>query len=206
MAQFIKIYENKPNEAAIAKVVKVLKDGGLVIYPTDTVYGLGCDITNTKALERIAKIKGIKLEKANFSFICHDLSNLSDYVRQIDTPTFKLLKRALPGPYTFILPGNNNLPKEFKKKTTVGIRVPDNEIALAIVKLLGNPIVSTSIHDDDDVIEYTTDPELIFEKWQNLVDMVIDGGYGDNMGSTIIDLSGDEPIVVREGKGSLDIL
>ncbi|MFV8355184.1 L-threonylcarbamoyladenylate synthase [Flavobacterium sp. XS1P32] len=206
MAQFIKIYENKPNEAAIAKVVKVLKEGGLVIYPTDTVYGLGCDITNTKALERIAKIKGIKLEKANFSFICHDLSNLSDYVRQIDTPTFKLLKRALPGPYTFILPGNNNLPKEFKKKTTVGIRVPENEIALAIVKLLGNPIVSTSIHDDDDVIEYTTDPELIFEKWQNLVDMVIDGGYGDNMGSTIIDLSGDEPIVVREGKGSLDIL
>ena len=206
MAQFIKIYEDKPNEAAIAKVVKVLKEGGLVIYPTDTVYGLGCDITNTKALERIAKIKGIKLDKANFSFICHDLSNLSDYVRQIDTQTFKLLKRALPGPYTFILPGNNNLPKEFKKKTTVGIRVPDNSIALEIVKQLGNPIVSTSIHDDDDVIEYTTDPELIFEKWQNLVDMVIDGGYGDNMGSTIIDLSGDEPVVVREGKGSLDIL
>ncbi len=206
MAQFIKIYEDKPNEAAIAKVVKVLKEGGLVIYPTDTVYGLGCDITNTKALERIAKIKGIKLDKANFSFICHDLSNLSDYVRQIDTPTFKLLKRALPGPYTFILSGNNNLPKEFKKKTTVGIRVPDNSIALEIVKQLGNPIVSTSIHDDDDVIEYTTDPELIFEKWQNLVDMVIDGGYGDNIGSTIIDLSGDEPIVVREGKGSLDIL
>ncbi|MFV8376803.1 L-threonylcarbamoyladenylate synthase [Flavobacterium sp. LB1P62] len=206
MAQFIKIYADKPNEAAIAKVVKVLKDGGLVIYPTDTVYGLGCDITNTKALERIAKIKGIKLDKANFSFVCHDLSNLSDYVKQIDTATFKLLKRALPGPYTFILPGNNNLPKEFKKKTTVGIRVPDNSIALEIVRQLGNPIVSTSIHDDDDVIEYTTDPELIFEKWQNLVDLVIDGGYGDNMGSTIIDLSGDEPIVVREGKGSLDIL
>lgn len=206
MAQFIKIYPDKPNEAAIAKVVKVLKDGGLVIYPTDTVYGLGCDITNTKALERIAKIKGIKLEKANFSFICHDLSNISDYVRQIDTATFKLLKRALPGPYTFILPGNNNLPKEFKKKTTVGIRVPDNSIALEIVRQLGNPIVSTSIRDDDDVIEYTTDPELIFEKWQNLVDMVIDGGYGDNVGSTIIDLSGDEPEVIREGKGSLDIL
>ena len=206
MAQFIKIYEDKPNEAAIAKVVKVLKEGGLIIYPTDTVYGLGCDITNTKALERIAKIKGIKLEKANFSFICHDLSNISDYVRQIDTSTFKLLKRALPGPYTFILPGNNNLPKEFKKKTTVGIRVPDNSIALEIVKMLGNPIVSTSIRDEDDVIEYTTDPELIFEKWQNLVDMVIDGGYGDNVGSTIIDLSGDEPVVLREGKGSLDIL
>lgn len=206
MAQFIKIYPDKPNEAAIAKVVKVLQDGGLVIYPTDTVYGLGCDITNTKALERIAKIKGVKLDKANFSFICHDLSNISDYVRQIDTATFKLLKRALPGPYTFILPGNNNLPKEFKKKTTVGIRVPDNCIALEIVKQLGNPIVSTSIRDDDDVIEYTTDPELIFEKWQNLVDMVIDGGYGANVGSTIIDLSGDEPIVIREGKGSLDIL
>jgi tRNA threonylcarbamoyl adenosine modification protein (Sua5/YciO/YrdC/YwlC family) len=206
MAQFIKIYEDKPNEAAIAKVVKVLKDGGLVIYPTDTVYGLGCDITNSKALERIAKIKGVKLEKANFSFICHDLSNLSDYVKQVDTATFKLLKRALPGPYTFILPGNNNLPKEFKKKTTVGIRIPDNNIALEIVRQLGNPIVSTSIRDEDDVIEYTTDPELIFEKWQNLVDMVIDGGYGDNKGSTIIDLSGDEPIVVREGKGSLDIL
>ncbi len=206
MAQFLKIYEDKPNEAAIAKVVKVLKDGGLVIYPTDTVYGLGCDITNTKALERIAKIKGVKLDKANFSFVCHDLSNISDYVRQIDTATFKILKRALPGPYTFILPGNNNLPKEFKKKTTVGIRVPNNAIALEIVKLLGNPIVSTSIHDDDDVIEYTTDPELIFEKWQNLVDLVIDGGYGDNVGSTIIDLSGDEPVVLREGKGSLDIL
>lgn len=206
MAEFIKIYENKPNEAAIAKVVKILRDGGLIIYPTDTVYGLGCDITNTKALERIAKIKGIKLEKANFSFICHDLSNLSDYVRQIDTATFKILKRALPGPYTFILPGNNNLPKEFKKKTTVGIRIPDNAIALEIVKLLGNPIVSTSIRDEDDVIEYTTDPELIFEKWQNLVDLVIDGGYGDNVGSTIIDLSGDEPNVIREGKGNLTIL
>ena len=206
MAQFIKIYEDKPNEAAIAKVVKILKDGGLVIYPTDTVYGLGCDITNSRALEKIAKIKGVKLEKANFSFICHDLSNLSDYVKQIDTATFKILKRALPGPYTFILPGNNNLPKEFKKKTTVGIRIPDNSIVLEIVRQLGNPIVSTSIRDEDEVIEYTTDPELIFEKWQNLVDMVIDGGYGDNVGSTIIDLSGDEPIVVREGKGDIDIL
>lgn len=206
MAQFIKIYEDKPNEAAIARVVKVLQDGGLVIYPTDTVYGLGCDITNTKALERIAKIKGVKLDKANFSFICHDLSNLSDYVKQIDTATFKLLKKSLPGPYTFILPGNNNLPKEFKKKTTVGIRIPDNSIALEIVRKLGNPIVSTSIRDEDDVIEYTTDPELIFEKWQNLVDVVVDGGYGDNIGSTIIDLSGYEPVVVREGKGSLDIL
>ncbi|RYZ45592.1 MAG: threonylcarbamoyl-AMP synthase, partial [Sphingobacteriales bacterium] len=186
MSQFIKIYEDKPNESAIQKVVKILRDGGLVIYPTDTVYGLGCDITNTKALEKIARIKGIKLEKANFSFVCSDLSNLSDYVKQIDTATFKLLKRALPGPYTFILPGNNNLPKEFKKKTTVGIRVPDNNIARELVRQLGNPIVSTSIHDDDEVLEYSTDPELIFEKWQNLVDAVIDGGYGDNEASTVI--------------------
>lgn len=206
MAAFIKIYEDKPSEASIQKVVEVLRNGGLIIYPTDTVYGLGCDITNSKALERIAKLKGIKLEKANFSFICNDLSHLSDYVKQIDTATFKLLKRALPGPYTFILPGNNDLPKEFRKKKTVGIRVPDNNIALQIVKMLGNPIVSTSIHDEDEVIEYSTDPELIFEKWQNLVDLVIDGGYGDNVASTIIDLSGYEPEVIREGKGSLDIL
>jgi len=206
MAELIKIWEDKPNEAALAKVVKVLQDGGLIIYPTDTVYGLGCDITNSRALEKIAKIKGVKLEKANFSFVCYDLSNLSDYVKQIDTSTFKLLKRALPGAYTFILPGNNSLPKEFKKKTTVGIRVPDNNIARGLVQMLGNPIVSTSIYDDDEVLEYSTDPELIYEKWQSLVDVVIDGGYGDNTPSTIIDLSGYEPVVVREGKGSLDIL
>lgn len=206
MALFIKLYEENPNPKEIAKAVKVLQNGGLVIYPTDTVYGLGCDITNTKALERIAKIKGVKLAKANFSFVCNDLSHLSDYVQQIDTPTFKILKRALPGPYTFILPGNNTLPKVFKKKKTVGIRVPDNNIARVLVEQLGNPIVSTSIHDEDDIIEYTTDPELIFEKWQGLVDLVIDGGYGDNMASTVIDFSSGEAEVIREGKGSLDIL
>ncbi len=205
MAQYIKIYPENPNEREIAKVVNILREGGLIIYPTDTVYGLGCDITNSKALERIARIKGIKLEKANFSFICYDLSNLSDYVKQIDTSTFKILKRSLPGAYTFILPGNNNLPKEFKKKTTVGIRVPDNNIAREIVKALGNPIVSTSIHDEDEMLEYSTDPELIFEKWQNLVDAVIDGGYGDNTPSTIVDLSGAEPEIIREGKGDIDI-
>lgn len=206
MAQFVKIYNDNPNEAALKKVVEVLRNGGIIIYPTDTVYGLGCDITNTKALERVAKLKGIKLEKANLSFICYDLSHISDYVKQIDTSTFKLLKRALPGPYTFILPGNNDLPKVFKNKKTVGIRVPDNNIIRSIVNSLGNPIISTSIHDEDEVLEYSTDPELIFEKWQNLVDLVIDGGYGDNMPSTVIDLSGYEPVVVREGKGSLDIL
>jgi len=206
LAEFIRIYEENPNPKAIAEVVAILRGGGLVIYPTDTVYGLGCDITNTKALEKIARLKGVKLAKANWSFICADLSNLSDYVRQIDTATFKILKRALPGPYTFILPGNNNLPKDFKKKRTVGIRVPDNSITKEIVMELGNPIVSTSIRDDDDVLEYTTDPELILEKWGNLVDLVIDGGYGDNTASTVIDLSGNEPLVVREGKGHLNIL
>lgn len=206
MAEFVKIYNENPNPKAIEKVVKVLKNGGLVIYPTDTVYGLGCDITNNKALEKIARIKGVKLDKAKFSFICNNLSHLSDYVKQIDTTTFKILKRALPGPYTFILPGSKNLPKVFKKKKTVGIRIPDNTIIRSLVETLGNPIVSTSIRDDDEILEYTTDPELIYEKWGNLVDIVIDGGYGDNQGSTIVDLTNDYPEVVREGKGSLDVL
>lgn len=205
MAQFIKIYNENPNPKEIDKVVKALRSGGLVIYPTDTVYGLGCDITNTKALEKVAKIKGVKLEKANFSFVCNDLSHLSDYVKQITTPVYKILRRTLPGPYTFILPGSNNLPKVFKKKKTVGIRIPDNTIARTIVEQLGNPIVSTSIHDEDELIEYTTDPELIFEKWKHLVDIVIDGGYGDNQASTVIDLTDDDPIVLREGKGSITI-
>ncbi len=205
MAQLIKIYPENPNPREIDKVVKVLKNGGLIIYPTDTVYGLGCDITNIKALEHLAKIKGVKLEKANFSFICEDLSNLSDYVKQIDTSVFKILKRALPGAYTFILPGSKKLPNPFKKRKTVGIRVPDNSIILALVAALGNPIVSTSIRDEDDILEYITDPELIYEKWDNLVDIVIDGGYGGNEGSTIVNLSDDSPVIIREGKGSLEI-
>ena len=206
MAIYVKIYNENPNPKEVDKVVNILQKGGLIIYPTDTVYGLGCDITNARALEKIARIKNVKLAKANFSFICNDLSHLSDYVRQIDTPTYKILRRALPGAYTFILPGSNKLPKAFKSRKTVGIRVPDNTIIREIVKQLGNPIVTTSIYDEDDVIEYTTDPELIFEKWQNRVDAVIDGGYGDNQPSTVIDLSTDEIEIIREGKGSLDIL
>ncbi|MBB4119675.1 tRNA threonylcarbamoyl adenosine modification protein (Sua5/YciO/YrdC/YwlC family) [Mesonia hippocampi] len=204
MAELIKIYEENPSAKEIQKVVDVLKNGGLIIYPTDTVYGLGCDITNTKALEKIAQLKGIKLAKANLSFICKDLSNIADYAT-LDSSTFKLLKRSLPGPYTFILNGSNNLPSVFKKKKTVGIRVPKNNIALAIVEALGNPIISTSIRDEDEVLEYTTDPELIAEKWDKHVAVVIDGGYGDNIASTVIDLTQSEPEVVREGKGSLDI-
>lgn len=204
MAEFIKLYEENPNEREIDKVVSVLKKGGLIIYPTDTVYGLGCDITNMKAMEKVAKIKDVKLDKANFSFICYDLSNLSDYVKQIDTSTYKILKKYLPGPYTFVLPSNNNLPKAFKNKKTVGIRIPDNNIIRELVKKLGNPIVSTSIYDEDDLIEYTTDPELIFEKWGNIVDVVIDGGFGDNTPSTVVDLSEGEITILRKGKGNTD--
>ncbi|MGV6830047.1 MAG: L-threonylcarbamoyladenylate synthase [bacterium] len=206
MAKLIKLYKENPNERIVQEVIDVLKSGGLIIYPTDTVYSLGCDINNNKAMEKLARIKGVKLEKANFSFVCSDLSNLSDYVKQIDNATFKLLKRALPGAYTFILPGSRTLPSSFKKKKTVGIRVPDNSIPIAIVEALGNPIASTSIYDEDEIIEYTTDPELIKEKWDSAVDLVIDGGYGGNIPSTVIDVSQGSPEVVREGKGSLDII
>ncbi|MBT8271888.1 MAG: threonylcarbamoyl-AMP synthase [Flavobacteriaceae bacterium] len=205
MARLIKIFEENPSARAIAKVVDCLRSGGLVIYPTDTVYGLGCDITKPKALERIARIKGIKLEKANLSFICHDLSNLSDYVRQIDNTTFKLLKRWLPGPYTFVLPSSKSLPRPFKNKKTVGIRIPDNNIIREMVRALGNPILTTSIYDEDEILEYTTDPELIHEKWDRLVDMVVDGGYGGNVPSTVIDLTTYPPETLREGKGTIDI-
>ncbi len=204
MAKFIKIYNDNPNQELVDEVVAVLKKGGLVIFPTDTIYGLGCDLKNNKALERLAMLKGVKLEKATFSFIFNNLSHLSDYVKQLDSPTFKILKRTLPGPYTFILPGSNTLPKVFKKKKTVGIRIPDNNIVRSIIETLGNPIVSTSIKDEDEVLEYITDPELIFEKWKKKVDIVIDGGYGDNYASTVVDLI-DVPVVIREGKGSVDV-
>ena len=168
---------------------------------------IGCDFSQKKALEKVARIKGLKLEKADFSLVCHDLSHISEFTKAIDTPTYKLLKRALPGPYTFILEASNLIPKIFKnKKKTVGIRVPDNPIALSIIKHLGRPLVSTSIHDEDEVIEYTTDPELIHEKYEQMVDLVVDGGFGDNYASTVIDCTQGEWEVIREGKGSLDVL
>lgn len=200
----LKLHEENPDPRQIDKIVDCLKKGGLIIYPTDTVYGLGCDISNHKAIEKIAKIKGVKLNKAHFSFVCHDLSHLSDYAIQIDTPTYKVLKRALPGAYTFILKASSNVPKLFKtKKKTVGIRVPDNDIPREIVRELGNPIITTSIPDEED-IEYTTDPELIHEKYGELVDIVIDGGIGDYEGSTVIDFSNGIMEIIREGKGDID--
>jgi tRNA threonylcarbamoyl adenosine modification protein (Sua5/YciO/YrdC/YwlC family) len=201
----VSIHPENPDSRKITMVVDILKTGGVIIYPTDTVYGLGCDIFNSKAVERVARIKGIKPEKANFSFICRDLSHLSDFTKQISNHTFKIMKRYLPGPFTFILEANSNVPKLFKnKKKTVGIRIPDHNIPLEIVKLLGNPILTTSIHDDDKVIDYTTDPELIFENMGNLVDVVIDGGYGNIIPSTIIDCTGDLPIIVRQGLGNFE--
>jgi tRNA threonylcarbamoyl adenosine modification protein (Sua5/YciO/YrdC/YwlC family) len=203
MSELIKLYEDHVDRKKLKHIVEILRNGGLIIYPTDTVYGLGCDITNKSALEKLARLKGVRLDKANFSFICEDLSNLSDHVAQIETQTFKILKRNLPGPYTFILPGSNSLPGVFRKKKTVGIRVPDNQIALALVRELGNPIVSTSIKDDDEILEYTTDPSLMFDEWKHQVDVVIDGGFGGNEASTIIDLTGREPFLIREGKGEI---
>jgi tRNA threonylcarbamoyl adenosine modification protein (Sua5/YciO/YrdC/YwlC family) len=201
----VKIYPNNPNEKQLEEVVACLRNGGLIIYPTDTVYGLGCDIYQAKAIEKLCKLRNIKPEKANLSFICADLSHLSDFVKPIDNAVFRVLKHALPGPFTFILNANNKVPKLMhSNKKTVGIRVPDNEIARNIVKLLGNPIVSTSIHDDDEVVEYSTDPELIYEKYKDLVDMVIDGGYGELQASTVVDYTSDEPVILRQGKGDLD--
>jgi tRNA threonylcarbamoyl adenosine modification protein (Sua5/YciO/YrdC/YwlC family) len=201
----VKIYPNNPNEKQLEEVVACLRSGGLIIYPTDTVYGLGCDIYQAKAIEKLCKLRNIKPEKANLSFICADLSHLSDFVKPIDNAVFRVLKHALPGPFTFILNANNKVPKLMhSNKKTVGIRVPDNEIARNIVKLLGNPIVSTSIHDDDEVVEYSTDPELIYEKYKDLVDMVIDGGYGELQASTVVDYTSDEPVILRQGKGDLD--
>jgi tRNA threonylcarbamoyl adenosine modification protein (Sua5/YciO/YrdC/YwlC family) len=201
----IKIYPENPNPKAIDQAVEILAKGGLVIYPTDTVYGLGCDINNSKAVETICRIKGINLKKDHLSFICHDLSHISDYTKPLSNSTFKLMKRHLPGPFTFVVEANNNVPRLFKNnKKTVGIRVPDNIIIREIVNKLGNPVLSTSIYDEDEIIEYTTDPELIHEKWGEKVDLVIDGGYGDNEPSTVIDCTSDEFVILRQGKGIME--
>ena len=200
----LKIHPDNPSERQIQQIVEVLQKGGIIIYPTDTVYGLGCDIYQQKAVEKIARIKKRKLSEANFSFICSDLSHLSDFTSQINNSTFKLMKKNLPGPFTFILNANNNLPKLFKnKRKTVGIRIPDHKIPIEIVKLLGHPIVTTSILDEDEVIEYTTDPELIYEKYRNSVDIVINGGYGHNIPSTVVDCTKDEFEILRQGLGEL---
>ncbi|MDP4268318.1 MAG: L-threonylcarbamoyladenylate synthase [Bacteroidota bacterium] len=202
------IHPDNPRPSHIQTVIDCLSCGGVIIYPTDTIYGLGCDINNRKAVERIAQIKGINIDKANLSLICYDLSNISDYTRQISNSAYKLMKKVLPGPYTIVLNANNNVPKLFQsKKKTVGIRVPDNNIARSIVHEFGRPIVSTSIRAFNEEIEeneYLTDPELIHEKFFNLVDIVIDGGYGDNNASTVVDCTDEEFKVLRYGKGSID--
>jgi len=200
----IKIYPENPNPREVQKVIQILNDGGVIIFPTDTVYGIGCDITKPKAINRVAKIRGINLEKAHFSFIFYDLSHIADYTVHIPNPVFKLMKRNLPGPFTFILEANKNIPKIFKaRKSTIGIRVPDNPIIRTIVNQLGNPILTSSIHDEDDIIEYTTDPELIHEKYEHRADAVIDGGFGDNEPSTVVDCTTEEFEILRQGKGEL---
>ena len=202
----LKIYPDSPGEKAIQQVADILHKGGVIIYPTDTVYGLGCDITNQKAIEKVARIRNIKPEKANFSFICYDLGNIAAYTRPIDNHCFRVLKKALPGPFTFIFNASHNVPKLLSSnKKTVGIRVPNNNIAREIVRVLGNPILSTSIHDEDDIIEYSTDPELIYEKYRDQVDIVIDGGYGGNVASTVVDCTTGDFEVLREGKGDLGL-
>ncbi|TVP48789.1 MAG: threonylcarbamoyl-AMP synthase [Mongoliibacter sp.] len=206
-AEFIKLYPENPEIKKIETIVNILRDGGVIIYPTDTVYGMGCNIHNQRAIERISQIKGIKPKKHNFSFICYDLSNISEYTRALSTPVFKVMKKALPGPYTFILEANNSVPKILNSnKKTVGIRVPDHPIPRLLVKELGYPILTTSIHDEDEVVEYSTDPELIYEKYRDLVDVVIDGGYGNNVASTVLDCTGQQIEIVREGLGPIDDL
>ena len=196
----IKLYEDNPNPREILEIVKILKDGGVIVYPTDTLYAFGCDITNAKAVEKICAIKNIDPVKMPLSFVCSNISHVSNY-SFIDNKLFKILKSCLPGPFTFLLKGNSNLPKLFKKKNVVGIRIPDNKIALAMVEALGNPILSSSVPINEDEIEYSTDPELIEEFFGSRVDCVIDGGIGETEPSTIIDCTGDEIEVKRKGKG-----
>lgn len=207
MAEIIRIYPENPNPKDIDRVVEVLDRGGVIIYPTDTVYSFGCDINKGKAIDKVARIKGLKPEKAEFALIFPDLSILSAYTKSVDTPSYKILNRCLPGPFTFILKAGSAIPKIFhRKKKTIGIRIPDNSIPREIVKALGRPIIASSVHDEDEIIEYTTDPELIAEKYGHQVDLVIDGGIGDLFASTVVDLSEGYPEVIREGKGDLDLI
>jgi len=205
-AEFIRLYPENPEQSKIKKIVDLLKSGAVIIYPTDTVYGLGCNFTNGKAVEKVKRIKGMKPKDSDLSFICYDLSHISEYAR-IDTPTFKLMKKALPGAYTFIVNSSSKVPKILNaKKKTVGIRVPDNNIPREIVRELGNPIITTSINAKDEVIDYESDPEIIYEEFKNKVDLIINGGNGKLSASTIIDCTTDEPILVRQGLGDISIL
>ncbi len=207
MAQLLSIHPDNPDPKKITNVVKCLEDGGVIIYPTDTVYGIGCDIFNVKAVDRIKHIKGIKGKNLNLSFICSDLSHLSEYTKHVTTPIFKIMKKGLPGPYTFILEASAKVPKILNtNKKTVGIRVPNNNIPRMIVQELGNPIITTSIRDDDEILEYSTDPSLIHEKFDHLVDIVIDGGPGKITPSTVIDCTAPEPQLIREGLGEFEAL
>lgn len=199
---FIKLYNENPNQREIDKIVSALRDGATIIYPTDTLYAIGCDALNVRAVEKICELKGINPEKHNLSIICNDLSIMSEYAK-VNTPTFKLMKKNLPGPFTFILPTTSSLPKIYKKKKTVGIRVPNNNIIREIVARLGNPVLSTSVKDENDEIEYATNPELIHEKWQDFADIVIDGGVGGIEPSTVVDCTSGEPVIIRQGKGEL---
>jgi tRNA threonylcarbamoyl adenosine modification protein (Sua5/YciO/YrdC/YwlC family) len=201
----LRIYNDNPNHKHIRKIADLLENGGIIIYPTDTVYAMGCDIRATKSIEKIARFKGLNPKNPELSLIFHDMSQLSEYTIIRDNTIFKLLKRNLPGPFTFIVQANNQIPRLFKnKKKTVGIRIPDNRIVLELVRELGRPIITTSIHDPDEVIEYTTDPELIYEKYQDFTDAVIDGGFGKNEASTIVDCTGEEIIIERQGLGILE--
>ena len=201
---FLKIHPDNPNPRKINTVVECLQDGGVIIYPSDTIYGFGCDIYNKKAVARIANIKGINIKKQKFSFICSSLSNISRFTKPISNETYKLMKRNLPGPFTFILNANNNIPKIFKSnRKTLGIRVPKHNIPLEIVKKLENPIISSSVRDRDKIIEYSTDPEIMYDKLKNLVDIVIDGGFSGNIPSTIIDCTKSDFEIIRQGKGNI---
>lgn len=203
-AKLIEINSQNPQQKKIEEVVDVLKKGGVIIYPTDTVYGIGCDIHNKSAVERVLQIKKMDVKKINLAFICYDLSHISEYTKNLPTNVFKVMKKALPGPFTFILPASQKVPKMLdSKKNTVGIRIPDHNIPRLLVKELGNPIITSSIKDDDEVLEYSTDPELIFEKYQNLVDVVIDGGPGNLVASTVIDCTDGDFEVIREGLGDI---